>query len=48
MICIGDHRALYYCFPQNGADVAAKTRLAAEELYQMKRRNEGLVRKEKG
>lgn len=39
MICIGDHRTLYYCFPQNGADVAAKTRLAAEELYQMKRRN---------
>ena len=39
MICIGDHRALYYCFPQNGQDVAAKTRLAAEELYQMKKRS---------
>lgn len=39
MICIGDHRALYYCFPQNDADVAAKTRLAAEELYRMKKRN---------
>ena len=34
MICIGDHKALYYCFPQPGCgDVAAKTRLAAEELY---------------
>ena len=38
VVCIGDHRALYYCFPQNGIDVAAKTRLAAEELYQMKKR----------
>lgn len=37
MICIGDHRALYYCFPQDGADVAAKTRLAAEELYRMQK-----------
>ena len=37
MICIGDHRALYYCFPQGGQDVAATTRLAAEELYQMKK-----------
>lgn len=37
MICIGDHRALYYCFPQGGQDVAAKTRLAAEELYRMKK-----------
>ena len=38
MICIGDQRALYYCFPRNGQDVAAKARLAAEELYQMKKR----------
>lgn len=37
MICIGDQRALYYCFPQGGQDVAAKTRLAAEELYRMKK-----------
>lgn len=39
VICIGDHRALYYCFPQNGVDVVAKTRLAAEELYRMKKRS---------
>ena len=32
MLCIGDHKALYYCFPQDGGDVVAKTRLAAEEL----------------
>lgn len=35
MICIGDRRVLYYCFPQNGEDVVAKTRLAAEELYHL-------------
>ncbi len=38
MICIGDHRALYYCFPQGAGDVAAKTRLAAEELYRIRRK----------
>jgi len=37
MICIGDGKALYYCFPLDGSDVAAKTRLAAEELYKMSR-----------
>ena len=39
MICIGDQRALYYCFPQENGDIVAKTRLAAEELYQLKKRN---------
>ena len=37
MICIGDSRTLYYCFPQHGGDVVAKTRLAAEELYRLTR-----------
>ena len=37
MICIGDQEILYYCFPQDGGDVVAKTRLAAEELYKMKK-----------
>ena len=37
MICIGDQEILYYCFPQGGGDVVAKTRLAAEELYKMKK-----------
>ncbi|MCR5024036.1 MAG: 1-acyl-sn-glycerol-3-phosphate acyltransferase [Lachnospiraceae bacterium] len=36
MICIGDQKVLYYCFPQPGADVVAKTRLATEELYKLK------------
>ena len=39
MICIGDQQALYYCFPQENGDIVAKTRLAAEELYQLKKRS---------
>jgi hypothetical protein len=37
MICIGDQEILYYCFPQEGGDVVAKTRLATEELYKIKK-----------
>ena len=37
MICVGDKRILYYCFPKNSGDVVAKTRLAAEELYKIVR-----------
>ncbi len=37
VICIGNQDALYYCFPK-GCDVVAKTRMAAEELYKMKKR----------
>ena len=39
MLCIGDRSALYYCFPLAGGDVVAKTRLAAEELYKLRRAN---------
>jgi len=35
MICIGDNETLYYCFPKNGEDVVAKTRLAVEEMYKL-------------
>lgn len=35
VICIGDTEALYYCFPKEGGDIVAKTRLAAEELYKI-------------
>lgn len=35
MICIGNTEVLYYCFPTEGGDVVAKTRLAAEELYKL-------------
>ena len=38
VICIGNHEVLYYCFPQNSGDVVAKTRIAAEELYKLKKR----------
>ncbi len=37
MICIGDKKCLYYCFPRDGRDIVAKTRLAAEELYKIKK-----------
>ncbi len=36
VICIGNSDALYYCFPKGG-DAVAKTRLAAEELYKLKK-----------
>jgi len=42
VICIGNHDALYYCFPKGG-DVVAKTRLAAEELYKLKKRRKVTV-----
>ena len=37
MISIGDKNGLLYCFPPEGTDVVAKTRLAAEELYKIKK-----------
>ncbi len=37
MICIGTPKVLYYCFPEEGMDVVAKTRLATEELYKLKK-----------
>ena len=37
MISIGDQKALYYCYPQENISVT-KVRLAAEELYKMKKR----------
>lgn len=35
VICIGDTKTQYYCFPKNRGDIVAKTRLAAEELYKL-------------
>ena len=37
-ICIGDKKALYYCFPKDKEDIVAKTRLAAEEMYKLAKR----------
>ena len=42
MICIGDNKTLYYCFPKGAGDIVAKTRLAAEELYKLDRKKKGL------
>ncbi len=39
VICIGDNKALYYCFPKDKGDIVAKTRLATEELYKLKTRS---------
>lgn len=35
VICIGDNKVLYYCFPKDAGDIVAKTRLATEELYKI-------------
>ena len=40
MISIGNNDILYYCFPENGEKVVTKARLAAEELYKIKRGDE--------
>lgn len=37
MISIGDRDKIFYCFPPKDKDVVAKTRLAAEELYKIKK-----------
>lgn len=47
MICIGDTKTLYYCFPQIDHDVVAKTRLAAEELYDIVRKQKDASRRER-
>ena len=36
MICIGDDKMRYYCFPKTKEDVVAKARLACEEIYKIK------------
>ena len=35
MICIGDMKTLYYCFPKESGDIVAKARIATEELYKL-------------
>ncbi len=42
VICIGNNDVLYYCFPKGG-DVVAKTRIATEELYKLKKRRPAKV-----
>lgn len=40
VICIGNERAQYYCFPKGCGDIVAKARLAAEESYKMLKKPE--------
>lgn len=35
MICIGDSKALYYCFPKGNSVNVTKARLATEEIYKI-------------
>ncbi len=37
IICIGNQKALYYCFPKDQNGIVAKARLATEELYKLSR-----------
>lgn len=45
VISIGTNRALYYCFPKNAGDFAAKARLATEELYKIVRAERAACKK---
>lgn len=42
VICIGDSKVLYYCFPKAEGDIVAKTRLATEEMYKLAKKNRAL------
>lgn len=42
VICIGDSKVLYYCFPKVKGDIVAKTRLATEEMYKLAKKNRAL------
>ena len=33
VVSIGNHNALFYCFPKIATDIVTKARLAAEELF---------------
>lgn len=37
VICIGNNDALYYCFPEAKGDFVAKVRMAAEEMYKLRK-----------
>ena len=37
MISVGDSNNTYYCFPPGDIDVAAKTRIAVEEIKKLKK-----------
>lgn len=45
VICIGDNKVLYYCFPKDCGDIVAKTRLATEEIYKIAKQNKKIKKK---
>ena len=38
MISIGNEKVQYYCFPKNNENIVARARLAAEELYKLRKK----------
>ncbi len=47
VICIGDVKTQYYCFPKGCGNIVAKTRLVTEELYKMSESVKKSVRESK-
>lgn len=45
VICIGDAKVLYYCFPKDCGDIVAKTRLATEEIYKLAKKERKIKHK---
>lgn len=45
VICVGDTKVMYYCFPKGSGDVVAKTRLATEELYKISKQKRKMKQK---
>ena len=44
IVCIGDSKALYYCFPEDKNSLVTKIRIATEELYKIsKAKREGAL-----
>ena len=46
MVCIGNNKMLYYCFPKIQGDVVAKMRLATEEIYKIAKAEKDARRKQ--
>ena len=43
MISIGNKKELYFCFPKDKKTIVAKTKMAAEELYKIKKNESRLA-----
>lgn len=43
MISIGNKKELYFCFPKNKKAIVAKAKMAAEELYKLKKKENRII-----